>query len=91
MSRTSRSAFFTAPSINRVKPEKTLPANSSYLVRLIVELKSTPSARLSMLRTALPPKLKAFFVASASNFSFAKLLGVCRGSVLFFFINSFAK
>ena len=91
MSKMSRSAFLTAPSINLVKPAKILEAKSSYLVRLMVELKSMPSAKLSMLIVAFPPKLSAFFVASHSSFSFAKLRGFSRGSVLFFLINSLEK
>lgn len=60
-------------------------------MRLMVELKSTPSAKLSTLRLALPPKLSDFFVASASIFNFARLRLSFLGSVLFFFMNSFAK
>lgn len=80
-----------ASSIRRVKPPKTLLASVSYLVLLIVELKSIPSARLSTLKLAFPPKLNAFFVASASSFSLARLLWFSLGSVLFFFMNSLAK
>lgn len=91
ISKISKSAFRIASWINRVKPPKTLLASNSYLVLLMVEIKSIPSARLSTLKLAFPPKLNALFVASASSFSLAKLFGFSRGSVLCFRINSLAK
>ena len=72
-SRMSSSALLSASSIRRLKLPKTLLASVSYLSLLIVEVKSIPSARLSALKLALPPILSAFLVASASNFSFARL------------------